>query len=292
VAFKDIFQKKRKYATIPSEQTKREIPEGIMSKCAKCGTIQYSKEFGKNLKVCASCGLHNRLNAMERIEYTLDDGRLFEFDQDIVSADPLEFPDYVNKLNKAMDSTGLRDAVVTGEGTIGGCPVVIAVMSFDFIGGTLGSVVGEKIVRAIETAMQKKYPLLIFTASGGARTHESILSLMQMAKTSAALAMFSDSGGFYISVITEPTYGGVTASFGMLGDVILAEPGARFGFAGPIVIEETIRQKLPDGFQTAEFNQMHGQIDRVVHRKDMRSMLMKLLELHTVKATKEASAHG
>ncbi|MDF2725637.1 MAG: subunit beta of acetyl-CoA carboxylase [Paenibacillus sp.] len=292
MAFKDIFQKKRKYATIPSEQTKREIPEGIMSKCAKCGTIQYSKEFGKNLKVCASCGLHNRLNAMERIEYTLDDGRLFEFDQDIVSADPLEFPDYVNKLNKAMDSTGLRDAVVTGEGTIGGCPVVIAVMSFDFIGGTLGSVVGEKIVRAIETAMQKKYPLLIFTASGGARTHESILSLMQMAKTSAALAMFSDSGGFYISVITEPTYGGVTASFGMLGDVILAEPGARFGFAGPIVIEETIRQKLPDGFQTAEFNQMHGQIDRVVHRKDMRSMLMKLLELHTVKATKEASAHG
>ncbi|MFB9752573.1 acetyl-CoA carboxylase, carboxyltransferase subunit beta [Paenibacillus hodogayensis] len=292
VAIKDFFQKKRKYATIPSEQSKREIPEGIMSKCSECGTIQYSKELGKNFKVCASCGYHNRLSAMERIEYTLDEGRLFEYDRDMVSEDPLEFPDYTKRLAKSMDSTGLRDAVVTGEGTIGGCPVVIAVMSFDFLGGTLGSVVGEKITRAIETATQKQYPLIIFSASGGARTHESILSLMQMAKTSGALAKFAERGGLFISIITNPTYGGVTASFAMLGDIILAEPGARFGFAGPIVIEETIRQKLPEGFQTAEFNEKHGQLDKVVHRKDMRTTLTKLLELHTVKATKEASANG
>lgn len=291
MAIKDFFQKKRKYATIPSEQTKREIPEGIMSKCPKCGTIQYSKELGKNLKVCVSCGFHNRLNALERIEYTLDEGRIFEYDRDMISEDPLDFPGYAATTARAMDSTGLRDAVVTGEGTIGGFPVVVAAMSFDFIGGTLGSVVGEKITRAIETAMQKRYPLIIFSTSGGARTHESILSLMQMAKTSAALARFSDNGGLYISVITEPTYGGVSASFAMLGDIIIAEPGARFGFAGPIVIEETIRQKLPEGFQTAEFNKKHGQLDKVVHRKDMRTTLTKLLELHTVRP-KEASANG
>lgn len=292
MAIKDFFQKKRKYATIPSEQTKRDIPEGIMSKCSKCGTIQYSKDLGKNLKVCTSCGFHNRLNALERIEYTLDDGRLFEYDRDMISEDPLNFPGYAATKTRAMESTGLRDAVVTGEGTIGGFPVVVAVMSFNFIGGTLGSVVGEKITRAIETAMQKRYPLIIFSTSGGARTHESILSLMQMAKTSAAVARFSDSGGLYISVITEPTYGGVSASFAMLGDIILAEPGARFGFAGPIVIEETMRQKLPDGFQTAEFNQKHGQLDKVVHRKEMRAMLTKLLELHTVKPGKEVAADG
>lgn len=292
MAIKDFFQKKRKYATIPSEQTKRDIPEGIMSKCSKCGTIQYSKDLGKNLKVCTSCGFHNRLNALERIEYTLDDGRLFEYDRDMISEDPLNFPGYAATKTRAMESTGLRDAVVTGEGTIGGFPVVVAVMSFNFIGGTLGSVVGEKITRAIETAMQKQYPLIIFSTSGGARTHESILSLMQMAKTSAAVARFSDSGGLYISVITEPTYGGVSASFAMLGDIILAEPGARFGFAGPIVIEETMRQKLPDGFQTAEFNQKHGQLDKVVHRKEMRGMLTKLLELHTVKPGKEVATDG
>ncbi|MBD2863787.1 acetyl-CoA carboxylase, carboxyltransferase subunit beta [Paenibacillus oceani] len=292
MAIKDFFQKKRKYATIPSEQSKREIPEGIMSKCPKCGTIQYSKELGKNLKVCTSCDYHNKLSAFERIEITMDDGRFFEFDRDMISEDPLEFPDYVNKLTRSMESTGLRDAVVTGEGTIGGYPVIVAVMTADFFLGTLGSVVGEKITRAIETAIQKKYPLIIFSTSGGARTQESILSLMQMAKTSAALAKLDDAGGLYISIITEPTYGGVSASFAMLGDIIIAEPGARFGFAGRIVIEETIRQKLPEGFQTAEFNHKHGQLDKVIHRKELRSSLIKLLELHTVKPTKEASANG
>ncbi len=289
---KDIFQKKRKYATIPSEKTKREIPEGIMSKCPKCGKIQYSKELEKNLKVCTECGYHHGLGVMERIEYTLDDGRIFEYDRDMVSEDPLEFEGYKEKLARSMESTGLRDAVITGEGTIGGFPVVIAVITFDFFQGTLGSVVGEKITRAIEAAIQKGYPLIIFSTSGGARMQESILSLMQMAKTSAAISRFHESGGFFVSVITDPTYGGVTASFAMLGDIIIAEPGARFGFAGRMVVEQTIRQKLPDYFQTAEFNMEHGQLDKVVHRKEMKTTLAKLIEMHTVKGTKGASVHG
>lgn len=289
---KDFFQKKRKYATIPSEKTKREIPEGIMNKCPKCGTIQYSKELEKNLKVCTACGYHHKLSAMERIEYTLDEGRIFEYDQDMVSEDPLEFPGYEEKLTRSMESTGLRDAVITGEGTIGGYPVVVAVITFDFFQGTLGSVVGEKITRAIEAAIQKRYPLIIFSTSGGARMQESIYSLMQMAKTSAALSRFSEAGGLFISVITDPTYGGVTASFAMLGDIIIAEPGARFGFAGRIVVEQTIRQKLPDYFQTAEFNLEHGQLDKVVHRKELKQTLAKLLELHTGTVAKGAHAHG
>ncbi|MBU5441581.1 acetyl-CoA carboxylase, carboxyltransferase subunit beta [Paenibacillus sp. MSJ-34] len=292
---KDLFQKKRKYATIPSERAdraqqseegerpKREIPEGLMSKCSKCGTIQFTKELEKNLKVCTGCGHHMRLNALERIQMTLDEGRLFEYDADMISQDPLQFPGYESKLKQQREKSGLREAVVTGEGTIGGFPVVVAVMSFDFFSGSMGSVVGEKITRAIETAMLKKYPLIIFSTSGGARMQESILSLMQMAKTSAALAKFHEQGGLYISVITDPTTGGVSASFAMLGDIILAEPGALFGFAGRIVIEQTIRQKLPDNFQTAEFNLKHGQLDMVVHRKDLQATLAKLLDLHTVK---------
>ena len=280
---KDFFHKKRKYATIPSGQSKRDIPEGLMNKCPKCGTIQFSKELEKNLKVCASCGYHFKLNAYERIQMTLDDGRLFEYDADLISENPLEFPGYSEKLEQQKEKSGLRDAVVTGEGTIGGFPVVVAVMSFDFFSGSMGSVVGEKITRAIEKAAQKKYPLIIFSTSGGARMQESILSLMQMAKTSAALAKFDEQGGLFISVFTDPTLGGVSASFAMLGDIILAEPGAIIGFAGRIVIEQTIRQKLPDNFQTAEFNLRHGQLDKVVHRKDMRATLIRLLDLHTVK---------
>lgn len=280
---KDLFQKKRKYATIPSEKTKREIPEGLMNKCPKCGTIQFSKELEKNLKVCSSCGHHFVLNAIERIAMTLDDGRIFEYDGDIVSENPLGFPGYDEKLAASMEKTGLKDAIMTGEGTIGGFPVVIGIMSFEFFGGSMGGAVGEKIVRAVETAMQKKYPLLLFSTSGGARMQESLLALMQMAKTSAAIARFHEKGGLYISVLTDPTYGGVSASFAMLGDLILAEPGANIGFAGKRVIEQTIRQKLPENFQTAEFNLEHGHIDRVVHRKDLRSTLTKLLDIHVVK---------
>lgn len=293
--FKDLFQKKRKYATIPSERLgndlssqpgdrpKREIPEGLMNKCSRCGTIQYSKELEKNLKVCPSCGHHMRLNALERIRMTMDEGSFLEYDEDLVSVDPLNFPGYASKLEQQKLKSGLREAVVTGEGTIGGLPAVVAVMSFDFFTGSMGSVVGEKITRAIEAATEKRLPMIIFSTSGGARMQESILSLMQMAKTSAALARLDEQGGLYISVITDPTTGGVSASFAMLGDVIIAEPGAVFGFAGRIVIEQTIRQKLPDDFQTAEFNLQHGQLDMVVHRKELRATLSQLLDLHGVK---------
>jgi acetyl-CoA carboxylase carboxyl transferase subunit beta len=279
---KDLFQK-RKYATIPSERTKRDIPEGLMNKCPRCGTIQYSKELEKNLKVCTACSYHYKLSAMERIAMTLDEGRLFEYDMDIVSEDPLEFPDYPEKVAKAQGTTGLKDAIVTGEGTVGGFPVVIGAMSFDFMGGSLGSVVGEKITRAIEKAIEKKVPILLFSTSGGARMQESILSLMQMAKTSAAVAKLGEQGGLFISIITDPTFGGVSASFAMLGDIIIAEPATSFGFTGRRVIEQTIRQKLPDNFQTAEFNLLHGQLDKVVSRKEMRPTLIKLLDLHGLK---------
>ncbi|MFD2613484.1 acetyl-CoA carboxylase, carboxyltransferase subunit beta [Paenibacillus gansuensis] len=279
---KDLFQKK-KYATIPSQRTKRDIPEGIMNKCTKCGKIQYSKELEKNLKVCTACGHHFRLNAGERIQMIMDEGRIFEFDRDMVSVDPLQFPGYRKKLDQQLEKNELNEAVVTGEGTINGFPAVVAVMSFDFFSGSMGSVVGEKITRAIETAMEKRYPLIIFSTSGGARMQESILSLMQMAKTSAALNKFHEQGGLYISVMTDPTFGGVPASFATLGDFNLAEPGALVGFAGRIVIEQTIRQKLPDDFQTAEFNMQHGLLDQVVHRKDLKATLTRILDLHTVK---------
>lgn len=295
---KDFFQKKpRKYATIPStsaarpaeEKPKRELPEGLMNKCPKCGAIQFSMELEKNQKVCSSCGHHFILNAAERMQMTLDDGRLFEYDSDLISENPLEFAGYAEKTAQMIEKTGFKDAVMTGEGTIGGFPVVICVMSFEFFSGTLGSVVGEKIARAAETAMQKGYPLIIFSTSGGARMQESILALMQMAKTSAVLNRFHERGGLYISVMTDPTLGGVSASFAMLGDYVLAEPGAVIGFAGRRVIEQTIRQKLPDNFQTSEFNLKHGQLDKVVHRKDMRATLIKILDMHTVK---EVHAHG
>ncbi len=286
---KDLFSKK-KYATIPSERPKRDIPEGLMNKCSKCGTIQYSKELEKNLKVCSSCGHHYRLNAWERIAMTLDGGRLTQYDEDMESVDPLTFPGYATKLEQQKAKSGLKDSVVTGEGTIDGYPVVVAVMSFDFFTGSMGSVAGEKITRAIEAAHSKSLPLIIFSTSSGARMQESILSLMQMAKTSAALSRFQGDGGLYISVFTDPTTGGVSASFASLGDYNLAEPGALIGFAGRIVIEQTIRQKLPDNFQTAEFNLQHGQLDKVVHRKDMKSTLSKLLDLHGVKKEESIDA--
>lgn len=304
--FKDLFQKKRKYATVPSdrpvvgrpldgadipeERPKREIPEGLMNKCPRCGTIQYNKELDKNLKVCTACDYHFKLSAVERIQMTMDDGQFEEYDSEMMSEDPLGFPDYAAKYNKAVEATGMSDAVITGEGTIGGHQVVVAVMSFDFMGGSLGSVVGEKVTAAIEQAIAKKLPVLIFSTSGGARMQESILSLMQMAKTSAALAKLSVQGGLYISIITDPTFGGVTASFATLGDYIIAEPGAAFGFTGRRVIEQTIRQKLPDNFQTAEFNLKHGQLDLVSHRKELRGTLARLLAMHSTK--EEVSSIG
>jgi len=282
--FKDLFHKK-KYATVPASSAKRDIPEGLMNKCAKCGNIQYSKELEKNLKVCSSCGHHFRLNARERIGMTLDEGSFVEHDAGMLSEDPLGFPGYASKLEQQKQKTGQLEAIVTGEGTIGGFKVIAAVMDFEFFSGSMGSVVGEKITRAIEQAHASRLPLVIFSTSGGARMQESILSLMQMAKTSAALAKFQGDGGLFISVMTDPTMGGVTASFASLGDYNLAEPGALVGFAGRIVIEQTIRQKLPDNFQTAEFNLQHGQLDKVVHRKDMKATLAKLLDMHGMGGT-------
>lgn len=277
-----LFQRKKSYATITSasDRTPPEIPDGLLSKCPQCTAIQYFKELDKNAKVCSKCDHHFKLSVHERIKETFDEGSFKEFDADMISKDPLEFPGYPDKLAVQKEKSGLKEAVVTGEGKINGMSVVGVIMSFDFFAGTMGSVVGEKVTRAIESAMAQKLPLLIFSTSGGARMQESILCLMQMAKTSGAIAKFQEQGGLYISVITNPTYGGVSASFAMLGDIILAEPGAAFGFAGRIVIEQTIKQKLPDNFQKSEFHLDHGQLDRVVHRKELRASLAQLLELH------------
>ena len=278
--FKDFFHKKKKYATIPSEKSKRDIPEGIMTKCPECGSIHPSKDLQKNLKVCSNCDHHFRLTAKERIEMILDDGLTVEYDREMVSVDPIQFPSYTEKIEQQKATSEMNDAVITGEGRIGGCEVIVAAMSFSFFAGSMGSVVGEKVTRAIEAADRKQCPLIIFSTSGGARMQESILSLMQMAKTSAALTKLDKNKGLFISIITDPTLGGVPASFAMLGDYILAEPGTSFGFTGRRVIEQTIRQKLPDNFQTAEFNLRHSHLDKVVHREQLKQTLVRLLNMH------------
>lgn len=297
---KDLFGKKRKFATVPSETLNRttpaasdtvepvtkgkEVPEGLMNKCPHCGTIHYSKDLEKNLLVCKGCQFHFSMSAPERLQSILDDGALVEeFDTDIVTANPLGFPGYLEKLEKDMEATHLKEAILTGEGLLGGQRIVIGVMDSRFRMASMGSVVGEKIARAIERAVERKLPFILFSASGGARMQEGVLSLMQMAKTSAALAQLDREGLLFVSVLTNPTYGGVSASFASLGDYNIAEPGAMIGFAGRRVIEQTIRQELPKDFQTAEFLLNHGQLDMVVHRKDMRATLMKLVEMHTIR---------
>lgn len=242
----------------------------------------YKKELEKNDKLCVSCGYHFQMTAQERLEHLLDDGSFQEFHAGICSENPLGFPQYMEKLQKDRKKTGLNEAVVTGEGKIDGHRLVLAVMDSRFRMGSMGSVVGEKITRAIEWAENKRLPLLIFTASGGARMQEGVLSLLQMAKTSAALHKFSAGGGLFITVMTHPTTGGVSASFASLGDYNLAEPGALIGFAGRRIIEQTIREELPEDFQTAEFLLKHGQLDRVVDRREMRKTLSTILALHTV----------
>lgn len=277
---KDLFAKKKKYATVPSEKVRQEVPEGLMTKCPACKTIMYTKELNKNLKICVSCGYHHQMTAYERMESLFDAGTFSEFDQLIASANPLGFPGYEKKLEKDKKKSQLQEAIVTGEGTIDGWPAVVAVMDSRFRMGSMGSVVGEKITRAIERAGERGVPFLIFTASGGARMQEGALSLMQMAKTSAALQKFSDKGGLFISVMTHPTTGGVSASFASLGDYNFAEPGALIGFAGRRIIEQTIRQELPDDFQTAEFLFNHGQLDRVIPRNEMKDSLATVLSIH------------
>ncbi|GAW28702.1 MULTISPECIES: acetyl-CoA carboxylase, carboxyltransferase subunit beta [unclassified Carboxydocella] len=286
MALKDLF-KKPKYVTVqpgpakPAEPAvKREIPEGLWQKCAKCGQIVFIKELERNLKVCPHCQFHFHLTARERIQQLVDGDSFVELDAGLTSVNPLGFPGYEGKLAEAQSKTGLKEAVVCGTATIGGQPVMLVVMDNQFIMASMGSAVGEKITRAIEAAIERRLPVVVFATSGGARMQEGILSLMQMGKTSLAVRRLKEAGLLYITVLTDPTTGGVTASFASQGDIILAEPGALIGFAGPRVIEQTIRQKLPEGFQRAEFLQQHGQVDKVVHRKELATVLTKLLAWH------------
>lgn len=273
--------KKKKYITIKADSDKKaDIPEGLWVKCTRCGAIVYTKELKKNYKICLKCGFHFRMGARERIDMICDKDTFVEFNSNIVSVDPLGFPGYKEKLKLCKEKSGLNEAVITGKGSIDGHEVVLAVMDSNFIMGSMGSVVGEKITLAIETALADKKPLVIFTASGGARMQEGMLSLMQMAKTASALSRLHDAGILYIAVLTDPTTGGVTASFASLGDIIIAEPEALIGFAGPRVIEQTIKQKLPQGFQRAEFMLQHGFIDMIVERKELKNKLANILSLH------------
>lgn len=262
---------------------KVEREENLWIKCPECGNMMYSYDLQENLNVCLNCDYHFRISSKERIDIIADKGSFKEQFVNIVSGDPLNFFDgkeyYRDKLRRTMEEKNLNDAVVTGTCEIYGIPVELAVMDFEFLGGSMGSVVGEKITRAIEYATKHSLPLIISSASGGARMHEGILSLMQMVKTSAAIREYKEKGGFYISLLTDPTTGGVTASFAMLGDIIISEPKALIGFAGPRVIEQTIREKLPEGFQKAEFVRDHGFVDIVVHRKDLKNILYKLISI-------------
>ncbi|MBD8068955.1 acetyl-CoA carboxylase, carboxyltransferase subunit beta [Bacillus sp. PS06] len=279
---KDLFVKKKKYAAIPSEHAKQDVPEGIMTKCSNCKKIMYTKELVKNLKVCMNCDHHHPMTAYERLTSLLDEDTFVEYDKEMVSENPLDFPGYIEKLEQDRRKTKMNEAIVTGEGEINGNRIVIAVMDSSFRMGSMGSVVGEKITRAIEKAKELKVPFLIFTASGGARMQEGVLSLMQMAKTSSALKLFSDEQGLIISIMTHPTTGGVSASFASLGDYNFAEPRALIGFAGRRIIEQTIREELPEDFQTAEFLLKHGQLDGVIHRHNMKETLGNILDLHQV----------
>jgi acetyl-CoA carboxylase carboxyl transferase subunit beta len=260
------------------------MPEGLWKKCPNCHEIIYAKEIERNLNVCPKCDYHFRISARERIALILDEGSFQEMDATMSSVDFLDFKDskrYKDRIKAAIKSSGNHSAVISGEGTILDLPVVVAVFDFSFMGGSMGSVVGEKITRAIERALETRRPCIVFSSSGGARMQESILSLMQMAKTSAALARLKEAGLPFISVLTDPTTGGVTASFAMLGDINIAEPRALIGFAGPRVIEQTIRQKLPDGFQRSEYLLEHGMVDMIVARQDMKERLARILRIFT-----------
>ena len=260
---------------------KKEMPDGLWIKCNSCAEIIYKKELEKKLYVCPKCDFHFRIGSHDYRQILLDKNSFKEINPNIMSVDPLKFKDdkkYTDKYKAAVKKTGLNEAVVTGSGKIEGINVVIAIMDFKFLGGSMGSVVGEKVSRAIDHALDKKYPLIILSASGGARMHEGVLSLMQMAKTSTKLALLSELKIPYISILTDPTTGGTTASYAMLGDIHIAEPGALIGFAGPRVIKQTIGQDLPVGFQRSEFVLEHGFIDTIIHRHDLKPHLANMLK--------------
>ena len=272
--------KRKEKGVITTE--KKHIPDGLWIRCDQCNEILYRKELERNLYVCSKCDLHFKIRSHQYFSLLLDEGSFEEFNANILSVDPLKFKGvkkYSDQLRDNIKKSGINGAVRTGRGLIDGIVVNISVMDFAFIGGSMGSVVGEKIARTIEHAIEDKSPLIIISASGGARMMEGALSLMQMAKTSALLAKYSDSGGLYISVLTNPTTGGVTASYSMLGDIILAEPGALIGFAGPRVIKQTIGEDLPEGFQRAEFQLQHGFVDAIVPRVELKERIVQILRI-------------
>ena len=260
---------------------KVEVPEGLWMRCDGCGKMIFKKVLEERLRVCPECGLHYRVDARTRVGQVTDPETFEEFNEGLISTDPLSWKDrtsYRERLANAQQQTGLEEAVVTGRGYIKGRAVILAVMDPFFVMGSMGAVVGEKVTAAIERATDESLPVIIFTCSGGARMQEGLVSLMQMAKTSAAIARHDDQGGLYITVMTDPTTAGVAASFAFLGDVILAEPGAMIGFAGPRVIWNTVKTELPEGFQTAEFMIEHGYIDRIVERGNLRSEIARIID--------------
>ena len=274
--------KKKRQPRLPVPQKRTPVPEGLWLKCDHCGQIVYKKEVLRNANVCPKCNYHFRIRARERLQGLVDNGMFEELDNEITSSDPLKFKDtksYRDRLKQYRERVGNSDAVISARGTMGGRPVYICSMEYDFMGGSMGSVVGEKITRACERALKDKTPLVIISASGGARMQEGILSLMQMAKINSAIARLKDADVPYFSILTDPTTGGVTASYAMAADVIIAEPRALIGFAGPRVIEQTIKQTLPEGFQRSEFLLEHGMVDMIVERAEMRDVLIRCMRL-------------
>lgn len=263
------------------KKSKVNIPDDLLFKCPRCNNVMFMDDFVGATKVCSECNYHARLSAKERLQITIDKGSFVEYDKEMTSKNPIDFEGYPQKIKDMQEKTSLTDAVITGECTIRNKRCVIAAMDSHFMMASMGSVVGEKITRAFEQATEQNLPILIFTASGGARMQEGIIALMQMAKTSAAAARHSDKGLLYITIMTDPTTGGVTASFASLGDIIIAEPKVLIGFAGRRVIEGTIKQRLPNDFQSAEFSLEHGFVDMIVSRSNMRRTLSRLIRLHT-----------
>ena len=291
--FKDLFRGKSRYVTVRADKPglqppplhesprRKEIPDGLWTKCDRCSAILYNKELRQALFVCGKCGYHFRIGAWERLAQLADPDTFEEWDRGLTSVNPLGFPGYEEKLERSQQRTKLTEAVLTGRAKMEGIPVAIGILDFGFMSGSMGSVVGEKICRLFDRAREELLPVVLISGGGGgARMQEGILSLMQMAKTAQAIERYSAARRPYISVLTDPTMGGVYASFASLGNIILAEPGALIGFAGPRIVERTIRQPLPSGFQSAEFALEHGMLDGIVPRKELRSTLVKLLRVH------------
>ena len=271
---------KKRAPTAKNKKNNVDIQVGKWVKCDKCQEIIYKEDLRKNLNICTNCGAYFRMHINRRLETVIDEGTYKRFDLNLDTTNPLELEDYTKKIKALREKTGLQEAVSAGTGKINGEDVVICVMDSGFLMGSMGVVVGEKITYSIEKAIELKLPIIIFCVSGGARMQEGIISLMQMAKTTSAISKLNEAGLLYISVLTDPTYGGVTASFASIADIVLAEPGAMIGFAGKRVIEQTIGESLPEGFQTAEFLLEHGFIDKIVERKDLKDTLSKLIKLH------------